>query len=68
MVKIKPRPGEKIDRTLRRFKRLCDSEGINKEIRKHEYYETPSQVRRRKRQQAIKRCRKEQNLNEKNQF
>jgi small subunit ribosomal protein S21 len=59
MVKLRPKPGEKIDKTLRRFKRLCENEGIMRDFRRHEYYETPSQVRRRKRLASIKRREKE---------
>ena len=59
MVKVKPKPGEQIERTIKRFKRLCENEGIIREYRRHESYETPSQSRRRKHMQAIKRKEKE---------
>lgn len=51
MVKIKVKPHEQndINKALRRFKRLCEKEGIIKEYRKHEFYESPSETRRRQR-------------------
>lgn len=45
MVKIIPRRGEKIQQTLRRFKKICDREGIIKEIKRQAYYEPPSEAR-----------------------
>lgn len=49
MVKIRPKPNEPLARTLKRFKRLCENEGIMRDYRRHEFYETPSQIKRRKR-------------------
>ena len=59
MVKIRVRDNESISKALRRFKRLCDNEGIVKDYRRHEYYETPSQIKRRKRAMNQKRREKE---------
>ena len=59
MVKIRPKPNEPLIRTLKRFKRLCENEGIMREYRRHEYYETPSQIKRRKRESNKKRREKE---------
>lgn len=64
MVKVRPKPNEKIEKTLRRFKRLCENEGITRDFRRHEYHETRSQIRRRKRLQAIKRQEKERRESE----
>ena len=32
---------------LRRFKKLCEKEGLTKDIKKRQYYEKPSERRRR---------------------
>jgi small subunit ribosomal protein S21 len=32
---------------LRRFKKLCEKEGLTKEIKRRQYYEKPSERRRR---------------------
>jgi len=59
MIKVRPKPDEKIERTLRRFKKLCENEGILRDYRRHEYYESRSEIRRRKRHQAQRRREKE---------
>jgi len=40
------KPGESIDQALRRFKKQIQQSGILKEYREHEYYEKPSDRRR----------------------
>ena len=37
---------------LKRFKKLCEKEGLNKEIKKNSYYEKPSERRRRQMRKA----------------
>jgi small subunit ribosomal protein S21 len=46
---------ESIDRALRRFKKLCQKEGLNEEIRKRRSYIKPSEKRRRQTGRARKR-------------
>lgn len=58
-MKIIPRSGEYLPKLLKRFKRLCEKEGILREYRKHEYYESPAQKKRRKKSAALKRLEKE---------
>ena len=50
---IKLKDNESFDSGLRRFKRSCDKAGIISEIRKREFYEKPTSVRKRK--AAVKR-------------
>jgi len=38
---------KQIGRILKKFKKMCDRDGILKEFRKHEFYEKPSDSRRR---------------------
>lgn len=54
MIGIKVRENETIDEALRRFKRECERDGIMQEIKRREYYESPS-VRRKKKLAEAKR-------------
>lgn len=53
IVRIKE--GEPFDIAMRRFKRSCEKAGILAEIRRREFYEKPTAVRKRKAAAAIKR-------------
>ena len=44
-----------VNKALRRLKKLMNEEGMVKDMRKHEYYEKPSVVRKRQKAQARKR-------------
>jgi small subunit ribosomal protein S21 len=46
-VRIRLYPQERIGAALRRFKKLLERSGVKKEIRKHEYYVKPCELRRR---------------------
>ena len=47
-IRIKARGGsESVEQMLRRFKKLCEKEGLTKEVKKRQYYEKPSERRRR---------------------
>ena len=46
-IRIKSRGSESVEQMLRRFKKLCEKEGLTKEIKKRQYYEKPSERRRR---------------------
>lgn len=54
MVKIYVRPGENIHSALKRFRKICEKEGITKEYKKHSYYESTSEKRRRCKIKAIR--------------
>lgn len=43
---------ESFDSALRRFKRECQRSGVLKDSRKHQYYESPSEKRKRKSEAA----------------
>ncbi len=58
MVGIKIRENETIEEALRRFKRECDRNGIMQEIKRREYYESPSVKRKRKAQEARKKIKR----------
>ena len=48
MPGVKIREGESYEQALRRFKRQCERAGILSELRKREYYEKPSEKKKRK--------------------
>ena len=58
MIKVKV-DGD-IQRALRKLKKFIEKDGILKEIRKHEYYEKPSEKRRRAKLRTLKNIRKQQ--------
>lgn len=57
MVKLLVREKESIQEAVRRFKKLVERSGIKREMRRREYYEKPSEVRRRARLRAEMRSR-----------
>ena len=46
-IRIKARNNESPEQMMRRFKKLIEKEGLTKEIKRKEFYETPSERRRR---------------------
>ncbi len=46
-IRIKGRGGESVGQMLRRFKKLCEKEGLTKDIKRRQYFEKPSERRRR---------------------
>lgn len=55
MPNVRVRENEPFEVALRRFKRTCEKAGVLTDLRKHEFFEKPSQERKRKRAAAIKR-------------
>lgn len=55
MIKVKTRGNESLDQMLRRFKKMCEKEGLTKEIKRTSYYEKPSERRRRRMRKTQKR-------------
>lgn len=55
MPSVKVKDNEPFDVALRRFKRSCEKAGVLSEVRRREFYEKPTQERKRKRAAAIKR-------------
>ena len=58
MPNVKVKNNESFDMALRRFKRACEKAGILAEVRKREFYEKPTWVRKRKAAAAVKRAQK----------
>jgi small subunit ribosomal protein S21 len=58
VVKLNVRDRESIQEAVRRFRKLVERSGIKKEMRRKEYYEKPSETRRRARLRAERRTRR----------
>ena len=61
MPSIKLKENEPFDIAIRRFRRACEKAGVLTEIRKREFYEKPTSVRKRKAAAAVKRVHKRSN-------
>jgi len=48
MIKVKSRGNETAEQMLRRFKKMCEKEGLTKDIKRIAYYEKPSEKKRRR--------------------
>jgi len=60
VTEVKVREDESIDAALRRFKRECERAGLMTEIKKREYYESPSVRRKRKATEAKRKQKRRQ--------
>ena len=57
MSEVHVREGESLENALKRFKRSCAKAGVRAEVRKREFYDSPS-VKRRKKSEAARKNRK----------
>ena len=55
MVKLRLRDNENVNDAVKRFRKLVEHAGIKREMRKREFYEKPTSVRKRKAAAAVKR-------------
>src|SRR5215207_7684291 len=55
MPSVRVRENEYFDAALRPFKRACEKAGVLTELRRREFYEKPTQERKRKKAAAVKR-------------
>jgi small subunit ribosomal protein S21 len=55
MPSVKLKDNEPFDIALRRFKRSCEKAGVLAEVRRREFYEKPTSIRKRKAAAAVKR-------------
>jgi len=58
MPVVRMRENEPFEIALRRFKRICEKSGVLSEVRRREFYEKPTAVRKRKAAAAVKRQKK----------
>lgn len=59
-IRVKARSGESTEGMLKRFKKLCEKEGLTKDIKRKEFYEKPSERRRRAMRKSVARRIKEE--------
>ena len=52
MIKIRARGNETAEQMLRRFKKLCEKEGLIRDMKRNTYYEKPSEKNRRRMRKA----------------
>lgn len=57
MVVMRVRDRESIQEAVRRFRKLVERSGLKREMRRREYYEKPSETKRRARLRAERRSR-----------
>lgn len=55
VIRIKSRSGESAEQMMRRFKKMCEKEGLTKDIKKRAFYEKPSERKQRALRKAQKR-------------
>ena len=60
MIKVTARPNESVEQLVKRFKKMCEKEGLTKDIKRSSYYEKPSERRRRRLRKMEKRLLKVQ--------
>jgi small subunit ribosomal protein S21 len=48
MLRVKSRTGESVQQMIRRFKKLCEKEGLIRDMKRTAYYEKPSEKNRRR--------------------
>ncbi len=60
MVSITVKEGEPYESFIRRFRRACEQAGILREFKRREYYEKPSERRKRKMAEARRRLYRKQ--------
>ncbi len=48
MLKVRSRTGESVQQMIRRFKKLCEKEGLIRDMKRNAFYEKPSVKNRRR--------------------
>jgi small subunit ribosomal protein S21 len=59
MIGVNVRSNETFEKALRRFSKACEKSGILSDLRKNQYFEKPSEKRKRELNQAIRKTMKE---------
>ena len=55
-IRVKKRGNESVEQLLKRFKKLCQREGLVRDMKRYSYYEKPSERRRRAMRKARRRA------------
>ncbi len=53
-VRVQAKGNEPLEKTLRRLRKMCNNEGITRELRRKAHFEKPSERRRRKNRERLK--------------
>ena len=48
MIKVRSRAGESVQQMVKRFKKMCEKEGLIRDMKRNSYYEKPSERNRRR--------------------
>jgi small subunit ribosomal protein S21 len=59
-IRVKSRSGESTEQLMRRFKKLCEKEGLTKDVKRKEFFEKPSERKRRAARKSVARRIKEE--------
>lgn len=62
MAKVQVSGNESLREALRRFKKMCDKEGIINQSKRYAYYEKPSDKRRREANRRLRNIKKAQSI------
>jgi small subunit ribosomal protein S21 len=54
MIKVRSRAGESVQQMVKRFKKMCEKEGVIRDMKRNSYYEKPSEKNRRRRRKAAR--------------
>ncbi len=57
-IEVKMKDGERIDNALRRFRKVVEKSGVMQELRKREFFEKPSDKKKRKQAASRKRAKR----------
>ena len=52
MIKVRARAGESVQQMVKRFKKMCEKEGLIRDMKRTAYYEKPSEKNRRRTRRA----------------
>lgn len=52
MIKVKSRVGESVQQMVKRFKKMCEKEGVIRDMKRLSYYEKPSEKNRRRKRKS----------------
>jgi len=58
MIRVKSKGDERVEQLLKRFKKLCEKEGLTRDIKRSSYYEKPSERRRRRLRKELRKAQK----------
>ncbi|MHC4822277.1 MAG: 30S ribosomal protein S21 [Planctomycetota bacterium] len=57
-IRVMVKNNEPLEKTLRRLRKICNNEGVTRDLKRASFYEKPSEKRRRKDRERIKNLRK----------